>query len=130
MDEEEDDAALVRELVRLEGTLWAEATRFDPGWMAAVLHPDFHEFGRSGRRWSREEILGMPAGVIDVEWPPQHLTARRVAPDVALLTYVVVDGTGAASNRSSLWLRDGVAAGSDPASGWRLRFHQGGPTGP
>lgn len=130
MTDDGTDAGLVQALLRLERTLWRSSTRFDRDWMERVLHPDFHEFGRSGRRWSRTEILDLPAVEIGVAWPPQHLSARLVAPDVALLTYVVADGTGSASNRSSLWLRDATVVGADPASGWRLRFHQGGPTTP
>ncbi|MGJ7442966.1 DUF4440 domain-containing protein [Aquipuribacter sp. MA13-6] len=126
MSEDLDD--VTEHLVPLEGSLWRGGTRFDPAWMEAVLHPDFHEFGRSGRRWSREEVLAVDAVELDVGWPPQHLVARLVAPDVALLTYVVVDAAGTASNRSSLWLREATAGDADPASGWRLRFHQGGPT--
>ncbi len=130
MTDDGTDAGLLQDLLRLEGTLWRSATRFDRSWMERVLHRDFHEFGRSGRRWSREEILDAPAADIDVAWPPEQLKARPVAPDVALVTYVVTDGTGAASNRSSLWLRDAASEDTDPASGWRLRFHQGGPTCP
>lgn len=133
MADDDTDRAWAEQLVALEETLWRTATRFDRPWMERVLHPDFHEFGRSGRRWSRAEILGMPAGQITVAWPPRHLSVRLVSPGVALLTYVVVGADGAASNRSSLWLHEGVgeAGGrSDAACGsaWRLRFHQGGPT--
>jgi len=127
-------------LVALEETLWRTATRFDQGWMERVLDPDFHEFGRSGRRWSRHEILSMPTGEITVAWPPQHLRVQLVAPGVALLTYVVVAADGEASTRSSLWVRertgdgrpdvaaDGARIGPDAGPRWRLRFHHGGPT--
>lgn len=127
MDDDAADRAWVEQLLALEETLWRTATRFDRGWLEKVLHPDFQEFGRSGRRWSRAEIIGVPAADITVAWPPLHLDVRLVAPGVALLTYVVVDGDGAAANRSSLWLQEPTGA-PDGTPAWRLRFHQGGPT--
>ena len=118
----------VDRLTALEESLWRSASRFDRAWMERVLHPGFHEFGRSGRRWTRDEILDMPAVDVDVVWPPGDLAVGLVAPGVALLTYVVTDADGNASNRSSLWLQEPAVEDSDPTSGWRLRFHQGGPT--
>lgn len=108
------------ELRELEESLWRGETRFDRGYMDRVLHPDFAEFGRSGRVYSRAEILDTPASDIDARLPLPEYAAHLVAADVALVTYVgeVRDGDVVLrANRASLWLRhDGR---------WRLRFHQG-----
>lgn len=118
------DDEVLRELVALEESLWREATRFDRAHLDRVLAPDFHEFGRSGRRWSREEVLAAPAGPIDVVWPLRWLEASVVSPGAALLTYVCVlrGHPVLASNRSSLWVRGPEA--------WQLRLHHGSPTDP
>jgi len=43
------DAVVHRELRELEESLWRPETRYDGAWMRRVLHPEFREFGRSGR---------------------------------------------------------------------------------
>jgi hypothetical protein len=90
--------------------------------MERVLAADFFEFGRSGRIHDRAAILAMPGNPIDAKLPLRNFTARLVAVDVVLVTYIseVRDGKVAAGNRSSLWTRTPL--------GWQLRFHQGTPT--
>ncbi len=109
------------ELRRLEESLWRPGTRFDREHMERVLADDFVEFGRSGRAWTREEIMGMTAEEIPVQLPLPRFAAHPVAPGVALVTYlsVVTRSTVDIANRSSLWVRHGDR--------WRLRFHQGTP---
>lgn len=117
-----EDSSVGGQVRDLEEGLWRPQTRFDRVWLDAVLAPDFLEFGRSGRVWTRAEILGMPAGTIGADLPLAGFTAASVAPDVALVTYrgvVRTDGAVHVSNRSSVWVR---AEGR-----WRLRFHQGTP---
>ena len=116
------DPSLDGPLRSLEEALWLPRTRFDRAWMEAVLAPDFLEHGRSGRVWTREQVLDMPAGAIGADLPLADFSAAPVGTDVALVTYVGVvrhDGAVHVSNRSSLWVR---AEGR-----WRLRFHQGTP---
>lgn len=103
----------------LEESLWESAARFDPTHMEQVLHPDFLEFGRSGRTYTRSECLAMERTEILAEL--RDFVVHPVDHDTVLVTYVsVVRGaTPQVSNRSSLWLRkDGR---------WLLRFHQGTP---
>jgi hypothetical protein len=106
----------------LELSLWRAETRFDRALMEAAFAPDFFEFGRSGRRYGRDELLpdGTEAGRIDATL--HALTTHTLSPDLALVTYIserrTPDGTEWA-NRSSIW---------DRSSGrWQLRFHQGTP---
>jgi hypothetical protein len=85
----------------------------------ALLDPEFAEFGASGRRWSRAEILASLAGEDRETAAAAHdLRAVRIAEDVVLVTYVSDDGERRC-NRSSLWRLT-------PA-GWRVYFHQGTP---
>ncbi|KRC49833.1 ribonuclease HI [Leifsonia sp. Root227] len=112
----ETDAEAV---VRLERELLDPAVRADASRVAALLHPDFEEIGRSGRLWGRDAIVqeiaaddGAAAAGLDV------LGTEALSPEIILLTSRTVDARGS-SLRSSLWLRvDGR---------WRLRFHQGTP---
>ena len=85
----------------------------------ALLDAEFAEFGASGRRWSRSEILASLAGEErDAAAVAHDLRARRIADGVVLVTYVTDDGERRC-NRSSIWRRT-------PA-GWRVCFHQGTP---
>lgn len=92
-----------------------------PGGYAAVLAPDFVEHGQSGRRWTRDETLAVLAREPRTDAPAiEAFEVVTLAPDVRLLTYVLVVDAGGhvrRSRRSSTWIRDG--------SRWRLRFHQG-----
>lgn len=83
------------------------------------LAPNFVEFGRSGRRYTRGEILAAEVGDIDAVLPLRDLRFRRLGGGVVLVTYQSeVDGHHA--NRSSIWrLTDGA---------WQMEFHQGTPT--
>ncbi|MDZ4089553.1 MAG: nuclear transport factor 2 family protein [Tabrizicola sp.] len=47
-------------LAALEHTLWHSETRHDHALMEATFAPDFREFGRSGRRYTRDDLL--PSG--------------------------------------------------------------------
>ena len=90
--------------------------------MEAVLAPEFLELGRSGRVWTREQVLDMPSGTVGADLPLADFSAALVGTDVALVTYVGVvrdDGAVHVSNRSSLWVQG--------EGRWRLRFHQGTP---
>jgi hypothetical protein len=51
------DQADVRELRMLEELLWRAGTRFDHSHMDSALAPGFIVFGRSGRAYSRAEVL-------------------------------------------------------------------------
>ena len=111
---------MTSELFALEQRLWSAESRFDRALMAATFAPDCFEFGRSGRRFTREEML-----FHDTDWQPidatlHNLRVTHLATDIALVTYVSelrsAEGTEW-GNRSSIW---------DRSSGrWQLRFHQG-----
>ena len=115
------DATAALTLQALEESMWRAETRFDSAYMDAVLHPDFAEVGRSGRVFTRDEVLSMPPVPIAVEMPRETFTVSEVADGVALVGYetIPVDSMHGAAHRSSIWVRDG--------SRWLLRYHQGTP---
>ncbi|MFB9795831.1 DUF4440 domain-containing protein [Arthrobacter citreus] len=100
------------ELELLESSTRSQAAR-----MEELLHPEFVEIGRSGRRWTRAEVIDALGG-----------EALRPAPDadewgfvdlaehLVLLTYRLRTGTRQ-SRHASVWDTSGATA--------RLRFHQG-----
>jgi hypothetical protein len=121
------DGELLHTLQQLETELHQEVTRRNASRMEALLHPDFEEFGRSGRRYSRAEVLAefTPAGALLPAVVSQRFALRRLGEQVALLTYVSahLDASGHACRhtlRSSLWVLT--------SDGWQIRFHQGTPT--
>jgi hypothetical protein len=120
-----DRPSLLDELRELETELHQNETRYNRKRMEALLHPEFLEFGRSGRGYTRAEVL-------EEFGPGNQLSAIHsgqfglilLAEHVALLTYVSAhkDAKGVLyrhSLRSSVWVHTKV--------GWQLRFHQGTP---
>ena len=107
-----------KELIALEESLWKDETRFDTVYMENILHPDFFEFGRSGRIYERSHTIYVPRSDINAIFPLKDLTFHQVSQDTILITYKsrVQYETLEIGNRSSLWVKiDGV---------WKLRFHQ------
>jgi len=81
--------------------------------MDAVLDDDFVEFGRSGRRYTKNTL---PMDPTEIDARLSEFEATPLADTVWLVTYVSELG-GERTNRSSIWLRT--------PRGWKLRFHQG-----
>ena len=112
------------QLERLEEELWRAETRFDPKRMEELFAPDLVEFGRSGRVYSRDELLAIAVQEIPASLPLASFQVRLLRPDVALVTYdsdVAYASGRERAHRSSLWTR------AETAAGWQLRFHQGTP---
>lgn len=112
----------VDKLRELEESLWVAQTRFDRAYMEQILSPEFIEFGRSGKVYSREDTLAAAYRDIRCTFPLKNFTAHLLEANVFLVTYVsetLEDGGVLVANRSSIWIKT-------PA-GWQLRFHQGTP---
>ncbi|RRD57888.1 nuclear transport factor 2 family protein [Comamonadaceae bacterium OH2545_COT-014] len=112
------------ELLRLEEAMWRPETRFDMHFQQRYFAPDFVEFGRSGRVYTREQaILRLPARPIRCQWPLRQLVLRPLAADCVQIIYDswVINEAGAleCAHRASLWSRG--------PQGWVMRFHQATP---
>ena len=85
-----------------------------------VIAGDFFEFGRSGRRWTRSEIVEMLARGDEQDLEIDGFEVHPQSPDIVLVTYRT-RGEGGAW-RSSLWARH--------HGRWQIVFHQGTPITP
>ena len=115
--------SLLQELQALEIELHHPGVRCSRERLGQLLHPQFHEIGRSGRAYNRETIVNFlatqetkPVVVSDT------FSVAELGPGVALLTYrsahlengnILVNHT----LRSSIWVQTNA--------GWQLRYHQG-----
>ncbi len=117
---------LLAELRALELQLHQPAVRSDAAALARLLHADFAEIGRSGRAYTRADMVAHLLEPDDAQ-PPVTIVADAfalslLAPGVALLNYrsahrAAAGGLQRHTLRSSLWLHTPL--------GWQMRFHQG-----
>jgi len=120
--------ALLQHLSNLELTLQRLEVRRDRAQLDDLLHEGFVEFGRSGRRYDKADILDqLPQETAPQAMWSQDFEVVELAEGLALLTYrsanVSQDGDlFRHSLRSSLWQRT--------ENGWQMRFHQGTATEP
>jgi hypothetical protein len=82
---------------------------------------DFWEVGASGRRYSRGFVLdelekrhAVPH--VDI-WETTDFHCRRLAHDIFLLTYTLLQNKARRTRRSTIWQR--------AAEGWKIVYHQG-----
>jgi hypothetical protein len=120
-----ETAGLLEHLRDLEVDLHQIETRRNPTRLDQLLHPDFVEFGRSGRTYTRSEVLQEFSTGGELEpVEARDFELAQPGPGVALLTYRSAhrSPTGALhrhSLRSSIWV--------ETDRGWVMRFHQGTP---
>ena len=116
---------LLAELTALETELHHPGATCTRTRLERLLHPDFHEIGRSGTRYTRQVVIDFLADRTSL---PQVVAyahrLERLADDVALLHFASLetqsDGTSRhAARRVSVWRRT--------ALGWQLHYHQGTP---
>ncbi len=111
---------VLAEVVAQELLLVDPAVRACPVRVLALLHPEFTEFGSSGRVWDRDSVMA-GIGEDSDAIVASDVVAHRLADQVVLVTYTTQRGEQRA-RRSSLWVRRDDA--------WLLRFHQGTPSSP
>ena len=111
----DDEPSDEERVVALERDLLTDAVRSDPSAVAALLHPDWIEIGRSGRLWTREEMLAVIAPLTEPVGLDIVSVGRVDEATILLLWRAVTDHRS--TLRSSLWVR--------VAGDWRQRFHQG-----
>ena len=107
----------IEHVVALERSLLTDAVRADPSAVAALLHPDWYEIGRSGRLWTRPELLAA-IGVLAEPVTVDVVQVDRLGEDAILLSWRS-QGADGSTLRTSLWVRSG--------GDWVQRFHQGTP---
>ena len=86
-----------------------------------MTDPDFWEVGASGRRYSREFILRAleerhKKPQTDV-WEASDFRCQRLAPDLYLLTYTLLQDKKRRTRRSTMWRQTPL--------GWKIVYHQG-----
>lgn len=121
------DNVLLQELQRLERELQSLPCMHDRARLDVLLAEGFVEFGRSGQRYGKREIIELLLQAESAQAWSQDFALTRLAEQAALLTYrsarLLPDGDlERHSQRSSIW-----KAGP---SGWQLLFHQGTATAP
>jgi len=83
--------------------------------------PDFWEVGASGRRYSRAAVLDALekryATPHTDEWEACDFHCRKLASDVFLLTYTLIQDDIRRTRRTTIWQRT--------ADGWKIVYHQG-----
>lgn len=88
--------------------------------LASLMEPHFWEVGASGRRYSREFVLGVLAQrqqhPDDEAWETRDFHCAEIAPHNYLLTYTLVQ-PGRITRRATLWRRH--------PGGWKAVYHQG-----
>lgn len=103
---------------KLELEISSPEVRSSARKISALLHDDFEEFGKSGRRFTKADIVEeLPS------WDYQKIEIRnmalvRLSAGTVLVKYQTEAG-GALSNRSSIWVKGGDS--------WQMIFHQGTP---
>ena len=115
--------SLLEELQTLEVELHHPGVRCSRERLENLLHPEFHEVGRSGRPYNRETIVRfLAARESQPVVASGAFAVSELGPGVALLTYrsahleqnkTLVNHT----LRSSVWVKTNA--------GWQLRYHQG-----
>lgn len=107
----------------LETALHKKEVRNSREQVSALIADDFLEFGKSGGKFDKQDILtGLEQEAIDLQIIVSDLNAKELSKDIVLVTYVASmldedNSTTILTNRSSVWmLRDG---------NWQMVFHQG-----
>lgn len=115
--------SLLEQLQALELELHHPGVRCSRERLQQLLHPDFHEVGRSGRAYDRATIIDfLCSQVVQPAVQSDGFVAVELASNVALLTYRSVQIMAGEQHtnhalRSSVWIKS--------ATGWQLRYHQG-----
>ena len=117
--------SLLSELQSLEQELHHPGVRCSIERLEQILHPDFHDVGRSGRRYDRKtDIAFLSRGAAQATVVSDRFELIQPGETVALLTYRSArhqaDRTFSDyALRSSVWVKKDMR--------WQLRYHQGTP---
>ncbi len=118
------DNQLARLIKDLEVELLQPDVRRSAGRLNELLADDFLEFGASGNRYNKHDVLKHLPKLDEVKYTVHDFATVQISPDTILATYriereVLDSGEKSFSLRSSLWQnRNGQ---------WQVFFHQGTP---
>jgi hypothetical protein len=115
-------ASLSEQLLGLEKKLLDPVLRRNPELLALMLADNFVEFGSSGRRYDKKQVLYQLSRQLPAQLTIEEFRVVELAPDAALVTYRAraesSDRKGEKySLRSSIWRQQGAH--------WQMLFHQG-----
>jgi len=87
----------------------------------SMIAPEFREVGASGQEYSKEVVLDVlekrhAASHIDV-WETSNFRCQRLAAELYLLTYLLLQDSGRLTRRATIWRRTDA--------GWKIVYHQG-----
>ncbi|WP_210579406.1 DUF4440 domain-containing protein [Streptomyces sp. GESEQ-4] len=104
-----ENGPAVKAAIEGELKLLTPDVRRSPKLLGALLHPDFHEFGASGRHWDRASTIAALTSGTDPGFRPvvpSHLHGVQLAPDLVHLTYdTESNGTRALLRAGGGWSR-------------------------
>lgn len=103
-------------VIALEKSFLTDEVRADPASVAALLHPEWIEVGKSGRVWSKADKLAEVSPGLGTDF--ELISIDRIAPEVILVQWRGLSDRGN-SRRVSVWVRDG--------NRWLMRYQQGTP---
>ncbi|MDR3727450.1 MAG: DUF4440 domain-containing protein [Terracidiphilus sp.] len=112
---------ILAELSALETTFHWPSAQTTRAALKKMTADGFWEVGASGRRYCREFVLGelerrRDSAEPDV-WKITDFHCRKLAGDVYLLTYTLLQFETRLTRRSSIWQKT--------AEGWECVYHQG-----
>lgn len=114
---------LLETLITLERELHCATANTGLTRVSELIHPDFREYGRSGREYDFAAIAEhLLTQTREVAIHAQNFAVQQLAPSLALLTYQTADqhDNGEFDRytlRSSIWQHN--------AQTWQMIFHQG-----
>lgn len=112
---------LLSMLIQLETELHHPGLPTSPQRLEDLLHPQFFEVGKSGLRYSRQQVVAYLSQLTEAPVvTASDYEVHPLGPDCVLLTYSSTHMDGRSTIdvlRSSIWQRT--------ALGWQLFYHQG-----
>jgi hypothetical protein len=114
-------ADVLAELSRLEPIFHWPPKDMSRAALEKMTVDDFWETGASGRRFAREFVFNVleerkTKPEPDV-WETSEFYCRKLADDVYLLTYTLLQGRTRLTRRATIWQR--------ATDGWKIVYHQG-----
>ncbi len=106
-----------KQLLDLERLLLDPDARHSDKNLEELLHPDFIEFGSSGKVYNRKMMIEMMTQEVSAAVVIRDFEVRTLSPDTALVTYRSIGQSGQEARRSSIWVKDN--------GDWQVTFHQG-----